>query len=37
MSEALSVSVSSIDKLKPLINYFNQFPLLGQKGKDFKD
>lgn len=37
MSEVLSVSVSSIDKLKPLINYFNNFPLLGIKGKEFKD
>lgn len=31
------MSLSSIDKLKPLIKYFNKFPLLGIKGKDFKD
>jgi hypothetical protein len=35
--EVFSVSVSSIEKLKPLRNNFNQFPLLGVKGKDFKD
>jgi hypothetical protein len=37
VSEVLSVSISSIDKLKPLINYLIQFPLLGIKGRDFKD
>lgn len=36
-SEVLSVSVTSIEKLKPLILFFNNYPLLGIKGKDFKD
>jgi hypothetical protein len=35
-SEILSLSVSSIDRVKFLINYFNSYPLLGDKIKDFK-
>ena len=35
-SEVLSLSVSSIDSVKFLINYFNSYPLLGDKIKDFK-
>lgn len=35
-TEVLSVSVTSIAKLESIINYFNQYPLLGVKGKDFK-
>lgn len=33
----LYVSVTSLDKLSKLITYFNNFPLLGVKGKDFND
>jgi hypothetical protein len=28
--------VQSIDKLESLVNYFNNYPLLGVKAKDFK-
>jgi len=35
-SEILSLSVSFIDCVKFLINYFNSYPLLGDKIKDFK-
>lgn len=35
-SEVLSLSISSIDRVKFLINYFNNYPLLGDKIKDFK-
>lgn len=35
-SEILSVSVSSKDSIKFLINYFNEYPLLGDKFNDFK-
>jgi hypothetical protein len=35
--EVLSVSVTSIVKLEFIINYFNKYPLLGVKGKDFKN
>ena len=37
LREILSLSVSSINKLEFIINYFNKYPLLGIKGKDFKD
>jgi hypothetical protein len=33
----LSISTSSIDKLKIIINYISNFPLLGIKNKDFQD
>jgi len=37
-TEVLSVSVTSIAKLESIINYFNEYPLLGvaPQGKDFK-
>lgn len=35
--EILSLSVSAIDKIESVIEYFNKYPLLGIKGKDFKD
>lgn len=34
--EVLSLSVTSIDKLEFIVNYFNKYPLLGVKGNDFK-
>ena len=37
LRDLYSVSVTRIDKLIPIIEYFNKFPLLGIKGKDFKD
>jgi hypothetical protein len=33
----LSVYVSAIDKVKILVDYFNIYPLLGIKNKNFKD
>ena len=35
-SEILSISVSSLDSVKSLINYFNKYPLMGDKQKDLK-
>ena len=35
-SEILSVSVSSLDSVKLLVNYFNKYPLIGDKLNDFK-
>ena len=35
-SEVLSLGISSIIKLEFIIDYFNRYPLLGVKGKDFK-
>lgn len=35
-NEVLSLSVTGINKLEIIVNYFNQYPLLGVKGKDFK-
>jgi hypothetical protein len=37
LGEILSLSISGIDKLGSIIDYFNKYPLLGIKGKDFKD
>jgi hypothetical protein len=37
LAELLSVSVSRLEKLKPIVDYFNKYPLLGLKGKDLKD
>lgn len=34
--EVLSLSVTGIKNLEFLVNYFNKYPLLGIKGKDFK-
>lgn len=36
LTEILSLSVHSIAKLEFIIKYFNKYPLLGVKGKDFK-
>lgn len=36
-TKILSLSVVSIEKLKFVIDYFNKYPLLGTKYKDFKD
>ena len=35
--EALSLSITSLNLLKPLIVYFNTYPLRGNKYKDFLD
>ena len=35
-SERLSVNVSSLDSIKFLVNYFNKYPLIGDKLNDFK-
>lgn len=35
--DILSVSVTALNKLKLIVNYFNIYPLLGVKGKDFLD
>ena len=35
--EILSVSLTALNKIKILIDYFNSFPLIGTKYKDFKD
>lgn len=35
LTEILSVSVQSIDKVGFLVNYFNTYPLIGVKAKDF--
>jgi hypothetical protein len=37
LTDTYSVSVTRLDQIKPLIFYFNKYPLLGIKGKDFKD
>ena len=34
--EILSLSVTAINNLELIVNYFNKYPLLGVKGKDFK-
>nr|YP_009693739.1 hypothetical protein [Inonotus obliquus]BBN21265.1 hypothetical protein [Inonotus obliquus] len=34
--EVLSLSVTGINNLEFFVNYFNKYPLLGIKGKDFK-
>jgi hypothetical protein len=35
-SETLSLSVSSIKNIKFLVDYFNKYPLIGNKLNDFK-
>lgn len=35
--EVLSLSITSLNNLKSLIEYFNNFPLLGTKYLEFKD
>jgi hypothetical protein len=35
LSEVLSLSVQSIEKIGFLIDYFNKYPLIGVKAKDF--
>lgn len=36
-TEMLSVSITSLEKFRPIVDYFNKYPLLGVKGLDFKD
>jgi len=36
-NKILSIKVVAIDKIKLIISYFNKYPLLGIKWKDFKD
>jgi hypothetical protein len=36
-NKVLSLNVTSIGNIKFIIDYFNKFPLLGIKYKDFKD
>jgi LAGLIDADG endonuclease/Cytochrome c oxidase subunit III len=36
-SEVLSISVTGINNLEFIVNYFNKYPLIGVKGKDFKN
>jgi len=33
----LSLSVSAIDKVRFIVDYFNKYSLLGTKSKDYKD
>lgn len=33
----LSIYITAPDKLKILIEYFNKYPLLGTKSKDYRD
>jgi hypothetical protein len=35
--KVLSVGIASLDKLTKIILYFNDYPLIGVKGKDFSD
>jgi len=35
-SEVLSLYVSAIDNLKLIVDYFNKYPLMGNKLNDFK-
>jgi hypothetical protein len=35
--KVLSVSISAIDQIKFIVDYFNKYPLLGTKSKDYKD
>jgi len=35
--KVLSLNVTSLEKVGFVVNYFNQYPLLGTKCKDFKD
>ena len=35
-TEVLSLTVSAIDKLKPIVNYFDKYPLIGNKFDDYK-
>lgn len=35
--DILSIEVSALDKLQLIINYFNNYPLLGVKSLDYKD
>jgi hypothetical protein len=36
-TEVLSLTVSAIGKLELLVNYFNKFPLLGEKSNNYKN
>jgi len=35
--KVLSLSLTSLDKLTNLIRYLDKYPLIGVKGKDYKD
>ena len=35
--KVLSLNVTSLEKVGFVVNYFNRYPLLGTKYKDFKD
>lgn len=35
--ETLSITVSALDKLKTIVDYFNKYPLLGTKYFDYID
>ena len=35
-TEVLSLTVSAIGKLEPLVNYFDKYPLIGDKHNDYK-
>ena len=35
-SEVFSINVSSLDSVKFFVNYFNKYPLIGNKLNDFK-
>ena len=36
LNDMLTISVQSIDKLEFIVYYFNKYPLMGNKAKDFK-
>ena len=36
-TEVLSLTVAAIGKLKLLVNYFDKYPLIGDKAKDYKN
>jgi hypothetical protein len=35
-TEVLSLTVSAIGKLEPIVNYFDKYPLIGDKLNDYK-
>jgi len=35
--KVLSLTVTALNKISFLVNYFNKYPLKGIKGQDFKD
>lgn len=36
-TEVLSLTVSAIGKLEPLVNYFKKYPLIGEKRYNYKN